>query len=330
MIGVLLVNLGTPDAPTPKAVGRYLKAFLSDRRVVALPPLLWQPLLRGLIAPLRAGRVARLYRQIWDDTRGDSPLRLITRRQAERLSDRLSVMLGPGRVRVAHAMRYGRPGIAETLDRLVAEGMDRLLFAPLYPQYAGATTGSALDALARWLPGCRHLPAVRSLPPYYADEAYVAALAESVKEVLSDIDDGGTAHILCSFHGLPQAQIDAGDPYATQCEATAAALRNALGWPEARWHLAYQSRFGPARWLEPETEATAVRLARGGVTTLVVVTPGFAADCLETLEELHGRVRQAFLAAGGRRFLRVPCLNDHPRHIAVIQHLILRELSGWL
>ncbi len=330
MIGVLLVNLGTPDAPTPKAVRRYLKAFLSDRRVVALPPLLWRPLLHGVIAPLRAGRVARLYREIWDESHEDSPLRLITRRQAEKLSDRLAVMLGAQRVRVAYAMRYGRPGIADALDRLMAEGADRLLFAPLYPQYAASTTGSALDALSRWLRARRHLPAVRTLPPYYADATYIAALADSVRETLAACGKGDTPHILCSFHGLPQAQVDAGDPYAAHCMATATALKNALDWPEERFHLAYQSRFGPARWLEPATETTAVQLAREGAETIIVITPGFAADCLETLEELDGGVRRAFLAAGGRRFLRVPCLNDRSRHVEVIQHLVLRELSGWL
>ena len=330
MIGVLLVNLGTPDAPTAQAVRRYLKEFLSDPRVVELPAFLWRPLLHGVIAPLRSGRVARLYQEIWDATHEDSPLRLITRRQAEKLSDRLAVMLGAERVRVAHAMRYGRPGIAEALDRLMAEGVDRLLFAPLYPQYAASTTGSALDALARWLRGRRRLPAVRTLPPYYAEEAYIAALANSVSTVLAQLGEADAPHILCSFHGLPQAQVDAGDPYARHCAATATALRNALDWPAERFHLAYQSRFGPARWLEPATEATAVRLAREGAKTIVVIAPGFAADCLETLEELDGGVRQAFLAAGGRRFVRVPCLNDGARHIEVIQHLILRELSGWL
>ncbi len=330
MIGVLLVNLGTPDAPTPKAVRRYLKAFLADRRVVDLPPFLWQPLLHGLVAPRRAGRVARLYRKIWDRTHDDSPLRVITRRQAEKLSDRLAVMLGPGRVRVAHAMRYGRQGIADTLDRLTAEDVDRLLFVPLYPQYAASTTGSALDALARWLLLRRRLPALRTLPPYYADEAYIAALADSLEHALANVGEGDEPHILCSFHGLPQAQVEAGDPYATHCAATATALRNALDWPEERFHLTYQSRFGPARWLEPGTETTAVRLAREGVTTIIVIAPGFAADCLETLEELDDRVRRAFLAAGGRRFLRVPCLNDQSRHVEVLQRLVLRELSGWL
>lgn len=330
MIGVLLVNLGTPDAPTPRAVRRYLREFLADRRVVELPAVLWRPVLSGIVAPLRARRVARLYRSIWDREHGDSPLRLITRHQAEKLHDRLAVMLGPGRVRVAHAMRYGRPGIAEVLDHLMEEGVDRLLFAPLYPQYAAATTGSALDALGRWASGRRKLPAMRSLPPYYADQAYIAALAETVRTSLSVLDGEDEPHILCSFHGLPQAQIDAGDPYADHCVATAAALREALGWPEARFHLAYQSRFGPARWQEPQTLDRARALARRGVRSLLVITPGFAADCLETLEELDGGVRRAFLEAGGKRFLRVPCLNDSTGHIELLQRLVLRELSGWL
>ncbi len=328
MIGVVLVNLGTPDAPTPAAVRRYLREFLSDRRVVELPAVLWRPLLFGVIAPLRSRRVARLYRAIWDAEHDDSPLRLITRHQAERLQDRLTTMLGRGRVRVAHAMRYGRPGIPEVLDRLLAEGVERLLFAPLYPQYAGATTGSALDALAHWMRGRRRLPALRTLAPYYAEPAYVAAVAESVREGLAEEGEG--AHVLCSFHGLPAAQVAAGDPYAAHCEATAAALRAALGLPAERFHLAYQSRFGPARWLEPATDAIALRLAREGAESLVVVAPGFAADCLETLEELDGELRRRFLEAGGRRFVRVACLNAGPRHIDLLQHLILRELSGWL
>lgn len=328
-IGVVLVHVGTPDAPTPTAVRRYLVEFLSDPRIVDLPAVVWRPLLRFVIAPIRARRVADLYREIWDTDHDESPLRRIARRQACELEARFDTLFGHGRVVVRHAMRYGRPGLATVLDELMAAGARRLLVAPLYPQYSTATTASVLDELARWKRGRTLLPALRTLPPWYDDPAYIEVLAASVRKELSALE-APPPHLVVSFHGLPLARVAAGDPYEDHCRASAEALRRALDWPQARFHLAFQSRFGPARWLGPSTEETVRELAAGGVRSLALVAPGFTADCLETLEELDRQVAKVFHEAGGRQFVRVPCLNDSPGHLDLLAHLVLRELGGWL
>ncbi len=328
-IGVALVHVGTPDAPDPAAVRRYLVEFLSDPRIVDLPAFVWRPLLRGIVAPLRARRVARQYAAIWDGEHDESPLRRIAHAQARELEARFDTLFGHGRVLVRHAMRYGRPSLPAVLDELSAAGAARLLVAPLHPQYSTATTASVTDALARWKKGRTVVPAVRTLPPYHGDPAYVEALAASVREHLAGLDVP-PPHLVVSFHGLPVARVRSGDPYERHCRATAEALRRALSWPEGRFHLAFQSRFGRARWLGPSTEETVRRLAAGGVRSLALVAPGFATDCLETLEELDQRVAAVFRAAGGRRFVRIPCLNASPRHLDLLSHLVLRELGGWL
>ncbi len=328
-VGVVLVNVGTPDAPTPAAVRRYLVEFLGDPRIVDLPAAIWQPLLRGVVAPLRARHVARQYDRVWDRIRDESPLRRIAHAQARGLEARFDTLFGHGRVLVRHAMRYGRPALPAVLDELCEAGVERLLVAPLYPQYSTATTASVLDALAHWKKGRARLPAIRTLPPYHDDPAYVSALAASTGEALSALGEG-TPHLVVSFHGLPVARIKAGDPYEEHCRTTARALRVALDWPADRFHLCYQSRFGKARWLTPSTFETIARLATGGVRTLAVVAPGFAADCLETLVELDDTAADVFRRTGGHRFVRVACLNATPRHLDLLSHLVLRELAGWL
>ena len=317
-IGVLLINLGTPDAPEPAAVRRYLKQFLSDRRVVEIPALAWQPILRGIILRTRPKKSARAYAQVW--TEEGSPLAAITRRQAAMLGD----ILGEG-VIVDHAMRYGNPAIAERLDALITQGCTRILLAPLYPQYCAATTATANDAAFAHLAGLRWQPAVRTLPPYHDDPAYIDALKASVETALAGLDFEPEA-IVASFHGMPQRTLALGDPYHCHCQKTARLLGEALG---RELIIAFQSRFGRAKWLEPATDRVLAELPGRGVRKVAVVAPGFAADCLETLEELAIRGRHSFLVAGGSHFAYLPCLNDSAPGVAMLRTLIGRELEGW-
>jgi ferrochelatase len=318
-IGVLLVNLGTPDAPEPAAVRRYLKQFLSDRRVVEIPQILWQPILRGIVLTTRPRKSARAYREVW--TEEGSPLAAITARQAEALAG----MFGPEAI-VEHAMRYGCPAIGERIDALMAQGCGRILIAPLYPQYCAATTATVLDSAFAHLSAKRLLPAVRTLPPYCEDAAYIGALKESLEDALAALDFEPQA-VLASFHGMPERTRALGDPYYEQCQRTAALLEKALGRP---LKLAFQSRFGRAKWLEPATDRMLEALPGQGVTKVAIFAPGFAADCLETLEELAMRGRDSFLAAGGSDFAYLPCLNDTAPGMAMLRSVIGRELEGWL
>ncbi|MGB3318817.1 MAG: ferrochelatase [Sphingopyxis granuli] len=317
-IGVLLVNLGTPDAPEPGAVRRYLAEFLSDRRVVEIPPILWQPILRGAVLTTRPAKSARAYRLIWSDA--GSPLAAITRAQA----DALQADLGPA-ARVTYAMRYGEPAIGPAIDALIAAGCDRILVVPLYPQYCGATTATAVDAVGAHLATLRAQPSLRFLPPYPDDPAYIGALKASVEAGLAALDFVPDV-LLASFHGMPERTRALGDPYHDQCQTTARLLSDALGRPV---EVAFQSRFGRARWLEPATEATLVRLGGEG-RSIAVFAPGFAADCLETLEELAIRGKQTFERAGGRNFAYLPCLNANAAGLEMLTALVRRELAGWL
>jgi ferrochelatase len=312
--GILLVNLGTPDSPEPEAVRRYLAEFLSDRRVVDLPPLLWQPILRGAILPFRPRRTAEAYRMIWTDE--GSPLAAITRRQAATLQDRLGT-----EAVVDYAMRYGTPAIAPALDRLAEAGCERIVAAPLYPQYSGATTGTARDALAAAMYG--NLP-MRILPPYFDDELYIGALAANIERQLAALDFE-PERLLLSFHGLPQRTVDRGDPYFEHCTATARLLADRLPVPV---DVAFQSRFGRAKWLEPATDAILAAYPGTGVNRIAIAAPGFSVDCIETLEELGIRGRDTFLAAGGREFARLDCLNDSPEGMAMLEGLVRRELAA--
>jgi len=318
-IGVLLINLGTPDAADARAVRRYLAQFLSDRRVVEIPAIAWQPILRGIILTTRPRKSAEAYRQVWTDE--GSPLAAITRAQAAALAGAFGEQ-----VIVDHAMRYGQPGIAKRIDALMAQGCERILLAPLYPQYCAATTATANDAAFAHLATLRAQPAIRTLPPYHDDPAYIGALKASLEEALGGLDFEPQA-ILASFHGMPERTRRLGDPYHDQCQATARLLSAALGRPI---EVCFQSRFGRAKWLEPATDARLKALPGEGITDIAILSPGFAADCLETLEELAIRGRETFLAAGGGRFAYLPCLNHDPPGMAMLRTLIGRELEGWL
>ena len=317
-IGVLLVNLGSPKAATSKAVRTYLKEFLSDRRVVEIPPLLWQPILRGIILTTRPRKSAHAYAQIW--TEEGSPLTVITRKQAEALKNRLG-----DEVIVDWAMRYGEPAITSKITAMKAAGCDRILVAPLYPQYSGATTATVMDAVGRALAGMRWQPALRTLPPYHDDPAYIAALAQSVEKSLAGLNFTPDA-ILASFHSMPERTLHLGDPYHCQCRKTARLLSETLGRPLT---VSFQSRLGRAKWLEPATDTTLGSLPRSGSRKVAVVAPGFSADNLETLEEIAIRGRQTFLEAGGTDFAYLPCLNDSESGISMLTSLLSRELAGW-
>lgn len=318
-IGVLLINLGTPDAPTPAAVKHYLAEFLSDRRVVEIPPIAWQPILRGIILNLRPHKSAHAYRQVW--TEAGSPLAAITKMQAQALRERFG-----NAVMIDYAMRYGRPTIGERLAAMKTAGCDRILIAPLYPQYCAATTATAVDAVGAALTKMRWQPAIRTLPPYYDDPSYIAALSQSIDEQLVGL--GATPDLLiASFHGMPVRTLELGDPYHCQCQKSARLLGEALGRPVS---IAFQSRFGRARWLEPSTDALLASLPGEGIRSVAVVAPGFAADCLETLEEIAIRGRQTFLDAGGRDFFYLECLNSSAIGVEMLYDIITRELAGWV
>jgi len=317
-IGVLPVNLGTPDAPDARSVRRYLAEFLSDRRVVEIPQWLWQPILRGIILPTRPKKSAHAYAQVWTDE--GSPLAAITRRQAEALQAAFGEP-----VRVVHAMRYGRPAIGAAIDALIAAGCDRILVAPLYPQYCAATTATVVDAVGAHLKTLRRQPALRFLPPYHDDAAYLGALETSVQAGLAALDFVPDV-LLASFHGMPERTRTLGDPYHDQCQTTARLLSERLGRPV---EVAFQSRFGRARWLEPATDARLEQLAREG-RSVAVFAPGFSADCLETLEELAIRGKAQFERAGGKHFACLACLNADAPGTAMLETLVRRELAGWL
>ncbi|OHT18777.1 ferrochelatase [Edaphosphingomonas haloaromaticamans] len=317
-IGVLLVNLGTPDAQDASSVRRYLREFLSDPRVVEIPRLIWQPILHGLILPTRPKKSAHAYAQVW---RPDgSPLAAITRAQAAALAD----AFGPD-VIVDHAMRYGRPAIGDRIRALVAAGCDRILFAPLYPQYSAATTATANDRAFATLAAMRFQPAIRTLPPYFDHPDHIAALKAGIEGALAALDFVPEA-IVASFHGMPERTLRLGDPYHCQCQKTARLLGEALG---RELIVTFQSRFGRAKWLEPATDATLAALPGRGIRKVAIVAPGFAADCLETLEELAIRGRDGFLAAGGEKFAYLPCLNDSGAGIEMLKKLLGAELEGW-
>lgn len=323
-IGVLLVNLGTPDAPTPRAVRRYLKEFLSDPRVVEIPRLLWWPILNGVILTTRPRKSAHAYAQVWGPD--GSPLAAITKAQAAALQSRLGEA-----ALVRWGMRYGNPALGGELDALKQAGCERILVAPLYPQYSGATTATVIDALGAQLAKMRWQPALRTLPPYYDDPLHIAALREDLSRQLGALDFTPEV-LLLSFHGMPERTLHLGDPYHCQCRKTARLLAEALqsDHPALRIEVAFQSRFGRAKWLEPATDRVLADEARRGTRRLAIAAPGFAADCLETREELAIRGREQFLAAGGMQLAALDCLNDGISGMAMLEALVRRELAGWL
>jgi protoporphyrin/coproporphyrin ferrochelatase len=318
-IGVLIVNLGTPAAPTVRAVRAYLKQFLSDRRVVELPWFLWQPILRLVVLNTRPRRSAHAYAQVW--TPEGSPLDAITKAQMNALSG----TFGPN-VMIDYAMRYGSPSIEDRVEAMKAIGCDRILIAPLYPQYSGATTGTVNDKVFETLTKMRWQPALRTMPPYHDDPLYIGALKTSVEAELAKLDFAPEV-LLASMHSMPQNTLFRGDPYHCQCQKTARLLGEALGRDIT---VAFQSKLGRAKWLEPATEETLIELAQKGVKSIAVVTPGFSADNLETLEEIAIRGKEVFIEAGGEKFAALPCLNDSPEGVKMLRALLARELEGWL
>lgn len=321
-VGVLLVNLGTPDAPTPAAVKRYLAEFLSDRRVVEIPQIVWQPILRGIILTTRPKKSAHAYQQVWTDK--GSPLAAITAEQAEALQVRLG-----DAAQVRWGMRYGNPSIPQELKALMDAGCERILIAPLYPQYSGATNATVADKVGDTLRTMRWQPALRTLPPYYDDPAYIAALAKDIAPQIDALPFVPEV-LLLSFHGMPERTLHLGDPYHCHCVKTARLLGEALKRPGLRIETTFQSRFGRAKWLEPATDAVLEAEGKAGTKRLAVAAPGFSADCLETLEELAIRGKEQFLGAGGQDYATLSCLNAGAAGMDMLEAVIRRELAGWI
>lgn len=321
--GVLLCNLGTPDAPTAPAVRRYLRQFLGDPRVVEIPRIAWWPILYGIILPARSGKSAAKYASIW--TPEGSPLKVWTERQSKRLQGWLGEH--GHRVTVAYAMRYGHPSIASQLDALKAAGATRILILPAYPQYSGTTTASISDAVGAWARRQRHVPELRFANRYHDDKGYVQALTKRVARHWRE--QGKADHLVMSFHGVPHRTLELGDPYHCECRKTARLLAARLLLEPGQYTVTFQSRFGRARWLEPYTEPTLQALARSGTRRVDVICPGFTSDCLETLEEIDIESRKAFITAGGQEFRYIPCLNDEPDWIAALGAIAEQHLAGW-
>ncbi|WP_036264344.1 ferrochelatase [Methylocapsa aurea] len=336
-VGILVVNLGTPDAPRFWSVRRFLKEFLSDRRVVDLPRIIWWPILHFIILWFRPGRVAKNYAAIWNKERNEGPLKATTRTQAEKLAAWIRAggleTHAPGpqsdEIFIAWAMRYGNPSISLGVAQLKEHGCGRILVLPLYPQYSAATTASVCDEVFVTLESMRWQPAVRIAPPYFNDPAYIDVLATSLRATLSRLDFVPEM-ILVSFHGIPKSYVAKGDPYLEQCTETWRLLREELGLSADRCPITFQSRFGQTEWLQPYTDATVKKLAREGVKSLVVITPGFSADCLETLFEIGVENRAIFKENGGKNFAVIPCLNDSELGMMVLYDLVEREINGWV
>lgn len=322
-IAVLLVNLGTPTAPTTSALRQYLREFLSDPRVIEAPRILWWIILRVFILPFRSGKSAKAYEAIWDTTNDESPLRGGTRRLSEKLALNLEGL------RIDWAMRYGHPSIEERVTYLVQKGYERIVVWPLYPQYSASTTASVIDSLGKCLTRLRKQPAIRVVPPYFNKSAYINALKRSIEDSL-DALTWEPERLLLSFHGLPVSYIERGDPYLDHCLRTADALKTNLNLPDSKFEFSFQSRFGPSQWLQPFTDTRLKELPSEGIKKIAVLCPGFAVDCIETLEEIGIRGRQTFLASGGSHFALLRCLNDGPAAVEMAQSLLEPELAGWV
>lgn len=325
-VGVLLVNLGTPDATDKAAMRRYLREFLSDKRVIEWSRALWYPILYGIVLNTRPAKVGKAYQMIWNKELDESYLRTYTRNQSERLA---SALADHPEIDVDWAMRYGRPSIPERLSAMKERGCERILVFPLYPQYSAATTATVNDKAFETLLAMRWQPALRTVPPYHDDPAYIDAVAGSIESHVATL--GWEPEIvLASFHGLPKSYFEKGDPYHCHCMKTARLVRERLGWPEERLVVTFQSRFGPEEWLQPYTDKMVERLAKEGVKRIAVVNPGFVSDCLETLEEIAVQARESFEANGGEHFTHISCLNDSAEGISVIEAVVRRELKGWV
>ncbi len=323
-VGVLLLNLGTPDGTDYWSVRRYLSEFLSDTRVIESPQWLWQPILQGIILTTRPQKSGANYARIWDNEAGDSPLRVITRRQTSKLQERLGAD-----IIVEFAMRYGNPSTKSGIERLQAAGCQKILLAPLYPQYSATTTATANDKAFDVLKKLRWQPAVRTLPAYFDEPAYIEALAQSLADGVAKLDFTPDV-ILMSFHGMPVQYLEKGDPYHCHCFKTARLVREHLGWPVEKLKVTFQSRFGPTKWLEPYTDATLMALPGQGIKRVAVVAPAFSVDCIETLEEIAITGHEQFEHAGGERYAYIPCLNDTDQGMAMLETVVRKELAGWI
>ncbi|MDJ0932482.1 ferrochelatase [Breoghania sp.] len=325
-IGVLLVNLGTPDGTDYWSMRRYLSEFLSDKRVIEWPRWLWYPILHGIVLMRRSTKSGEAYASIWNKERGESPLRTVTRAQAEALSSALG---DAPTVVVDWTMRYGKPSIEERIGALRAAGCERILAFPLYPQYSASTTATVNDKVFEALQKMRWQPTLRTVPPYHDEPVYIEALAQSIEGHLATLDFEPEV-VLASFHGIPQSYFKNGDPYHCHCQKTTRLLRERLGWDGKKLRITFQSRFGPEEWLQPYTDHTVEELAKEGVKRIAVVNPGFVTDCLETLEEIAGENAEIFHANGGEKFFHIPCLNDSVEGMRVIEAVVRRELAGWI
>ncbi len=324
-LGVVLVNLGTPDAPTPDAVRRFLRQFLSDQRVIEIPFLLWQLILNLFILPFRPKRVAKLYASIWDK-QGDSPMRRILNEQVSALNSKLQGALAT-EIKVRAAMTYGNPGMASVLEGLSAEGVEHIVVLPLFPQFSATSSAPVYDAVQRWTATKRNLPTLTIIKDYFAHPAYIQALAQSVKDYQAE--HGHPQKLLMSFHGIPQPYADKGDPYPQRCRCTAAQLAQVLGLKEDEWAISFQSRFGKQEWVRPYTDQLLAEWAAAGVESVQVVSPAFSADCLETLEELAEENKHTFIEAGGKNYAYIPALNNRPDHVQLMADLVSPHLQAF-
>lgn len=326
-VGVLLANLGTPDGTDYWSMRRYLGEFLSDKRVIDYPSWKWQPILQGIILTKRPFSSGKAYAGIWNTELDESPLLTTTRAQADKLRAVLEQVYGD-QVMVDFCMRYGNPSTPSVIRKMQEAGCDRIVFFPLYPQYAGATTATANDQAFRALMKLKWQPALRTVPAYYDDPLYIDALAQSVETVYAGLD-ARPDMLVTSYHGVPERYLTEGDPYHCQCRKTSRLLRERLGFPEEELKVTFQSRFGPEEWLKPYTVEEVARLAQAGVRHLAIMAPAFSSDCVETLEEINEEIRDSFVEAGGERFTYIPCLNDTEAHIAMMAGVLRRELAGW-
>ena len=325
-VGVLLVNLGTPDGTDKVSMRRYLKQFLMDRRVIEWSPFFWYPILFGIVLNTRPAKVGKAYETIWNKDLNESYLRTYTRNQAEIMAKSLADLPN---VRVDWAMRYGQPSIQSKMDELQKDGCEKILVFPLYPQYAAATTATVNDEAFKALLKMRWQPALRTVAPYHDDPVYIEALANSITGHLATLDWEPEV-VLASFHGIPQSYFDKGDPYYCQCQKTARLMREKLGWSKEKLQVTFQSRFGPEEWLQPYTDKTVEKLGKEGVKRIAVINPGFVSDCLETLEEIAEQAAESFHHSGGEKFTHIPCLNDSADGMTVLEHVVRRELQGWV
>jgi len=328
-VGLLLANLGTPDGYDYRSMRRYLNEFLSDRRVIDYSPWLWQPLLQGIILTKRPFSSGAAYKSIWNEAQGESPLATITKAQTAKMAARMQARFGD-RVVVDYAMRYGNPSTRSKVEQLHAAGCDRIVFFPLYPQYAGATSATACDEFFRALMKMKWQPPARTVPAYSGDARYIDALARSVERAYAGMETPPDI-LVCSYHGVPERYLREGDPYHCQCQKTTRLLRERLGWEPSRIVTTFQSKFGPEEWLKPYTVEEVARLAaEDGKTNIAVIAPAFSADCIETLEEINEEIRESFVEAGGERFAYIPCLNDDDAHIDALADIAVENMAGWI